>query len=113
MIQKQNQDNLNGMIQSIQEGMKNIERMATLSCILQKEVLTLKEASLFTGYTESYLYKLNSTSNELPVYSSCANGKLFFKREELQQRMTGVKKNGYNITELQTGVDKYLNRKTA
>lgn len=54
--------------------------------ITTKNILTLQEASEYTGYKPSYLYKLTSTGI-IPCYKP--TGKLlFFKREELEQFLT-------------------------
>lgn len=91
---------------SMKSEMDELKKTVCLFIILRKEVLTLKEASLFTGYTESYLYKLNSTGSDLPVYSSCENGKLYFKREELEQWMTQSKRK--NVSDFELEVNNYL-----
>lgn len=51
--------------------------------ILQKKKLTLKEAALYTGYKESYLYKLTA-AKKIP-HSKPSGGAIFFDREELEQ----------------------------
>ncbi len=51
--------------------------------LLQKKKLTLKEAALYTGYKESYLYKLTA-SKKIP-HSKPSGGAVFFDREELEQ----------------------------
>lgn len=99
------------MLSSILEETKQLRETLKLSIVLNKDVLTLSEASLITGYKESYLYKLNSQGVDLPIYSTCESGKLYFKRIELLEWMTKHKRN--NIGELQNQVDKYLMRKTA
>lgn len=51
--------------------------------ITSKDVLTLKEAVKYTGYTQSYIYRLVS-KGKIPF--SKPNGKsLFFKRKELER----------------------------
>lgn len=51
--------------------------------LLQKKKLTLKEAALYTGYKESYLYKLTA-AKKIP-HSKPSGGAVFFDREELEQ----------------------------
>jgi predicted DNA-binding transcriptional regulator AlpA len=97
------------MLLNILEEMKQLREAVKLSIVLNKEVLTLNEASLITGYKESYLYKLNSQGVELPVYSTCGSGKLYFKRTELFEWMTKHKRN--NFVNFQNQVDNYLTRK--
>jgi excisionase family DNA binding protein len=66
-------------LQHLDERLDRIER-ATLA---QKKVLTFKEACLYTGFAESYMYKL--TSAGIIPYSK-PNGKtLFFDRERLDE----------------------------
>ena len=89
-----------------------LKEMLQLTVLVNKDVLTIEEADLFTGYRKSYLYKLNSQDgSDLPVYSYCESGKLYFKREELEQWMTRYKKN--NFAEFQKGVDGYFISKSA
>ncbi|MFA6402423.1 MAG: helix-turn-helix domain-containing protein [Salinivirgaceae bacterium] len=49
--------------------------------LLQKKKLTLKEAALYTGYKESYVYKL-SASQRIP-HSKPQGGAIIFDRDEL------------------------------
>jgi excisionase family DNA binding protein len=66
-------------LQAINQRLERIEQ-ATL---VQKKVLTFKEACLYTGFAESYMYKL--TSAGIIPYAK-PNGKtLFFDRERLDQ----------------------------
>jgi excisionase family DNA binding protein len=51
--------------------------------LLQKKKLTLKEAALYTGYKESYIYKLTA-SKQIP-HSKPGGGAIFFDREELEE----------------------------
>ena len=51
--------------------------------LLQKKMLTLKEAALYTGYKESYLYKL--TAGKKIPHTKPSGGAVFFDREELEQ----------------------------
>lgn len=52
------------------------------SNITQKTVLTFDEATIYTGISKSYLYKLTSL-NEIPFYKP--NGKMiYFDRLELE-----------------------------
>ena len=61
------------------------ERLTRLEnlLLLQKKMLTLKEAALYTGYKESYLYKL--TAGKKINHSKPSGGAIFFDREELEQ----------------------------
>jgi predicted DNA-binding transcriptional regulator AlpA len=102
---------LKKMFKCIQDDLAELKRILTLSTILNKDILSLKEASLYTGYSEKYLYKLNSTTCDLPVYSAFSNGKLYFKRVELDKWMT--KHKGNSIDEVQLKVENYLLRNIA
>lgn len=48
-----------------------------------KEVLTFKEACIYTGMKKSYMYKLTS-SGKIP-HSKPQGGKLYFSRSELEK----------------------------
>ncbi len=63
--------------QKTEERFKRLENLI----LLQKKTLTLKEAALYTGYKESYLYKLTA-SQKIP-HSKPHGGAIFFNREEL------------------------------
>ena len=53
------------------------------SQVFQKEILTLDEAALYTGFKRSYLYKLTA-NREIPFYKPMGKH-CFFKREELDE----------------------------
>ncbi len=77
----------------IRDDVKALKAAMNLAIILNKEVLTVKEAALLTGYQESYIYKLSSQGNSnLPVYAPTEGGKLFFKKEELFAWLLSKKK---------------------
>lgn len=60
-----------------------IERYALLAA---KNVLTVEEAAIFLGFSESYVYKLTCTQ-QIPFYKP--NGKMvYFRKEELEGWMT-------------------------
>lgn len=63
------------------ERLERIER----GVMMQKNVLTLDEAVMFTGLAKSYLYKLTA-GGKIPYYKP--SGKLiYFQREELERWM--------------------------
>lgn len=63
-----------------------------LILLSNKKVLTVKELSAFTGWSESHIYKL-TMAKILPHYKMRENGKmLFFKRKEIEKYMTACKK---------------------
>lgn len=57
------------------------ERLAALEAIFlnQKEILTFKEACVYTGISQSTLYKMTA-SRKIPHYKTTA---LYFERAEL------------------------------
>jgi len=60
----------------MRKGINELKEMLQLTVLVNKDVLTIEEADLFTGYRKSYLYKLNSQDgSDLPVYSYCESGK--------------------------------------
>ena len=65
---------------------QKIDSMIGLTLISQKEVLTLGEASLYTGYQPSTIYKHIKESG---LISYCPSGKkIFIKREDLVKWLT-------------------------
>jgi excisionase family DNA binding protein len=56
----------------------------------QKPVLSLEEATHFTGISKSYLYKL-TCSGGIPCYKPTGK-RLYFKRDELEQWMLSNRK---------------------
>jgi excisionase family DNA binding protein len=72
--------------------------------LLQKKKLTLKEAALYTGYKESYLYKMSS-GRKIP-HSKPTGGAIFFDREELEQWLGRNRVN--TIDEIEEETDKFL-----
>lgn len=72
--------------------------------LLQKKKLTLKEASLYTGYKESYLYKLTSCK-KIPHSKPCG-GSIFFDRDELEEWLS---RNRVNTSdEIEEEADKFI-----
>lgn len=66
----------------LDERFGSIEKMALLGA---KEVLDIEEASLLTGYRVKGLYTLTS-EKRIPHYKR--NGKLYFKKSELEAWLT-------------------------
>lgn len=61
----------------------SIEKMLTEQNLLQKEVLTFNEASIYLEVSHSHLYKMTSTG-VVPCYKP--NGKkIYFNRKELDE----------------------------
>lgn len=61
------------------------ERMEKITLLGNKQILTLSEAAMLTGYKEKGLYELTS-QRRIPHYKK--NGKLYFKKSELEEWMT-------------------------
>lgn len=59
--------------------------LRTATLLAGKEVLTVEEAALYTGYTTSYLYALKS-KGEVPCYKR--GNAVFFKKSELADWLT-------------------------
>lgn len=68
-----------------------IKEQQAISNCLQKTILDIDEAALYTKYKKAYIYKL-SHNGEIPTHHSKTGGKLFFKRTELEEWMTSNKK---------------------
>lgn len=65
---------------TIEERLKQLERKVFL---VNKDIFDLKEVSVYTGYKESYIYKLTS-SKEIPCYSPSGH-KLFFYKKDIDE----------------------------
>lgn len=69
------------------EILKRLAKIETLTVLAAKEALTMDEAALFTGLSVSYLYQLTH-QNKIPRYKSKEGGKLnFFSKKELTDWM--------------------------
>ena len=77
-----------------------------------KPVLTVAEASLYTGLSKSTLYKL-ATKKDIPYYKSQGGKITFFDKEELNKWMTQcrVKTNREIETEAATYMLNHNNKK--
>lgn len=87
---------------------EEIDKLATAICdktvICHKEVLTLDEATRYTGLTKSYLYKLTA-SRLIPHFKP--NGKvIYFSREALNQWM--MDNPVATVTDINSQVHSYL-----
>ena len=75
--------------------------------ICQKEVLTSREVSVYTGMSQSYIYKL-TMKNEIPHYKPM--GKMcYFNRKEIENWLQQNKI--ATSTEIADRVDRYLERR--
>ena len=68
--------------------LKEIEELKRI-LLLQKEVLTINELSLYTGYTVDYIYKMVSLK-QIP-YSKPNGKKLFFSKERIIEWLSSNK----------------------
>ena len=64
---------------------ERFDRIETSTLLGAKEVLTIEEAALLTGYKVKGLYELTSTKR-IPHYKK--NGRLYFRKSELEGWMT-------------------------
>lgn len=58
------------------------DRMEQLVIMNSKEVLTIKDVALLTGFTVGNLYRMTS-EKKIPYYKPM-NGKIFFKKTEIE-----------------------------
>lgn len=88
----------------IEQKLINIEKNQVAS----KEVLTLDETVLFTGFSKSYLYKL--TSAGIIPHSKPLGKHLFFDRAKVQAWLLG--KPIKTLAEIKTDAANYVTLKT-
>lgn len=60
-----------------------LERIEKLTLIGAKEVLTLDECAIVTGYSKNHLYRLTS-QRAIPYYKPMG-GTLYFKKSEVEE----------------------------
>lgn len=66
---------------------KKILFLKKMILVALKPVLTMDEATIFTGLSKSYLYKL-TCRKRIPYYKNKGMKGIYFKREELEAWMT-------------------------
>ncbi len=71
------------LIKTIIQELNAIRILLSNQTLLQKKVLSFREASIYTGLSESALYKL--TSQNKIAFSRPAGKKIYFEREKLDQ----------------------------
>lgn len=71
------------MDDNISNRLDRMEKLLLEQTILQKEVLNLPEASIYTGLSKSHLYKLTS-AKKIPHYKP-SEKHIAFKRVELDE----------------------------
>lgn len=74
------------MTSEIREYMEErFDRLQTATLLAAKNVIAVEEAAMLTGYTVKGIYTLTS-EKRIPHYKK--NGKLYFKKDELEAWMT-------------------------
>ena len=90
----------------IQKQLTRIEKLLINEQVQKKEILSLKEASIYLGQSKSSLYKLTS-KREIPFY--VPNGKMiYFKRQELDEWIFNGKVE--STDEVEEDIEKYLSQ---
>lgn len=69
------------------EILKRLDRLETLTLLGAKTVLNLDDVVLLTGLSKSTLYK-KTANRELPYYRANGGKQIFFKKEELEDWLT-------------------------
>lgn len=88
---------------NIEERLDRIERLVRLNSLVQKKVLTTKEAAIYLSFKESYIHKLTA-GNKIPF--SKPNGKtIYILREDLDKWMQ--KNRSKSIDEISQEVNRF------
>ena len=91
------------------EIMQQLAEIKELSLLAAKDMLTMKDAVLYTGLGKSYLYVL-TCKNKIPYYKP--NGKnIYFKKSELNEWLQRNRVS--SIDEAESVAASYLARKEA
>lgn len=89
--------------------MQQLAEIKALSLLAAKEMLTMNDAVLYTGFGKSYLYFL-TCKNKIPYYKP--NGKnIYFKKSELDEWLQRNRVN--SIDEAESKAASYVARKGA
>lgn len=89
--------------------LEQLEKLISVSNMLQKPVLNFQEASQYLEVSPSHLYKLTS-KRTIPHF--CPNGKkLYFKRSELEEWLLRNKQ--FSTIEIEQKTESYLTNKGA
>ena len=80
---------------------KSNEVNQTLQFLTQKDILSFKEALIYLDVSKSLLYKL--TSLKRIEFSKPNNGKLYFKKEDLNKWLNQNRSVKLNSSELKIG----------
>ena len=70
--------------------LKKLEEIREVSLIGAKEILTTKEACLFTGLKINYLYEL-VRNRKIPHHKSRGGKMTYFKKKDLEEWMLGTR----------------------
>lgn len=94
---------------NLMQKLNRIEQMIAEQSVLQKEMLTMDEASTFLDLSKSYLYKMVHLKI-IPTY--CPNGKrTYFRRADLLLYLQKNRK--ASLKELETEALSYTTKKRA
>jgi len=75
---------------NLESKFNEITELIKKTFISQKEILTIDEVCLYTGYTKNQIYKMNSEGT-IPYCSYKENGKPFYVRKQIENWMTNHK----------------------
>lgn len=91
------------------EILKRLDRLETLTLLGAKTVLNLDDVVLLTGLSKSTLYK-KTANRELPYYRANGGKQIFFKKEELEDWLTKDRVSSQNEDE-QRAVNEYFTKR--
>lgn len=78
-------------IQQLESEIKDLKCKLDISNTLKKNILTVKDVAVITGYKIGYIYQLIH-KQEIPVYyTNNRKSKPYFKREEIENWLTECK----------------------
>ena len=84
-----------------------LQHLLKMQKIVQKNILCFKEALIYLDISKSFLYKL--THRKAINFTKPNNGKLYFKREDLDNWMLQNMSESSSV--LENRVNNYLNKK--
>lgn len=85
--------------------LKKLNRLEKLLALSAKEILTIEEAELYSGYAVSYIYKLTHTRKL--SYSKPNGGALFFKKSDIDKYM--LQNYNKSVEQLEDEAFNYIN----
>lgn len=92
------------------EIMKRLDRLETLTLLGAKSVLNLEDVVLLTGLSKSTIYK-KTANRELPYYRAENGKQIFFRKSELEDWLTRNRVSSQTEDE-QKAVNEYFCQKT-